>query len=561
MQGYDPKPDYPSIGTITEGNKATASGQLAKLLDTALYWAVPVQAPKSCEAPTWGLRSTSEILGMKYSLGGSRGLRVNIDHIWETQLLSLFFTTQAFTAPNARFRCKQVTALFDQPEDPTNPALGTRINALFARLGSNSNPEFVGMDATLNSKKANLWQGSAMMKYKQDIPETILADIKDFTLITSILQDKNVRNLWDTTNTRVYEGFQAIDKIVKDLQCSKTPILNGKGQPLRPGWATNYKKFIDQKIAAQNKMVVASLSAAVQLVPTTAPETDTQEDKDAVAGYAAWLKHWKAKYPSIDALTIPPANWPSPAAAAKRQEAADEAACERTASGAPTTGTFTMTKVAINTSAPAPALIGGLGNLGQGVPAVATITTNVAAPGPKTNTAVVPTASSTDPCGPQVQHGANPDTCNATPQVVTTDEAYGITCQDTPNDNGTPFIWDQCMDSVDVICSAMTGGMVSANAKPRPGVWTSYSDISQNTEGCTLGYYLPWFAGSAPVPDVNRCTAIFTAMISGCSGSGKKGATINVNALPFTPPANNDGSAVNAGYPSYMIFGNTPSPL
>ena len=551
VQGYNPKPDYPTIGTIIQGDKVSASGQLAELLNTALYWAVPAQAPKSCEAPTWGLKTTSEILGMKYSLGGSQGLRVNIDHIWETQLLSLFFTTQAFMAKNARFGCQQVTALFDQPEDPTNPALGTRINALFARLGSNSNPEFVGMDATLNSKKANLWQGGAMMKYKQDIPETILADIKDFTLITSILQDKGVRKLWDTTNIRVYEGFQAIDKIIKDLQCSSAPILNGRGQPLRPGWAANYKKFIDQKIAAQNKLVVASLSAAVQLVPTTAPETDTQEDKDAIAGYAAWLKNWKAKYPSIDTLTIPPASWPSPAAAAKRQEV-DEAACERTASGAPTTGTFTMTRVAINTSPPAPALIGGLGNLGQGVPAVAIQTTN---------TAVAPTASSTDPCGPQVQHGANPDTCNATPQIAAANEAYGITCQDTPNDNGTPFIWDQCMDSVDVICSAMTGGMLSANAKPRPGVWTSYSDISQNTEGCTLGYYLPWIAGSAPVPDVNRCTAIFTAMISGCSASGKKGATINVNALPFTPPANNDGSAVNAGYPSYMIFGSTPSPL
>ena len=136
-------------------------------------------------------------------------------------------------------------------------------------------------------------------------------------------------------------------------------------------------------------MVVASLSSAVQLVPTAAPETDTQEDKDAVAGYAVWLKNRNAKYPSIDALTIPPANWPSPAAAAKQQEATDEAACERTASGTPTTGTFTMTKVAINT--PAPALIGGLGNLGQGVPAVVNQTAN---------TAVDPTASSTDPCGP-----------------------------------------------------------------------------------------------------------------------------------------------------------------
>ena len=65
------------------------------------------------------------------------------------------------------------------------------------------------MDATLNSKKATLWQGGVMMKYKQDILETILADIKNFTLITSILEDgdTNIRNLWEITNSHVYEGF------------------------------------------------------------------------------------------------------------------------------------------------------------------------------------------------------------------------------------------------------------------------------------------------------------------------------------------------------------------
>ena len=74
-----------------------------------------------------------------------------------------------------------------------------------------------------------------------------------------------------------------------------------------------------------------------------------------------------------------------------------------------------MAKAAINTSTRAPGLIGGLGNLGQGAPAVATQTTNIT---------VVPAASSSNPCGPQVQHGANPNTCSATPQVATTDEAY-----------------------------------------------------------------------------------------------------------------------------------------
>ena len=73
------------------------------------------------------------------------------------------------------------------------------------------------------------------------------------------------------------------------------------------------------------------LKCCSPLVPTTAPDTDTQDDKDVIAGYAAWLKDRKTKYPAINALTISPANWPSAAAATKRQEANDEAACEITA--------------------------------------------------------------------------------------------------------------------------------------------------------------------------------------------------------------------------------------
>ena len=75
--------------------------------------------------------------------------QLQIDHVFEVSLLDEFFAAQVA----AGMGCDVVSALFDVPD---LGRVGTRLNTIFAQLPSYENPDFLGMDASMNRLKGTV---------------------------------------------------------------------------------------------------------------------------------------------------------------------------------------------------------------------------------------------------------------------------------------------------------------------------------------------------------------------------------------------------------------------
>ena len=75
---------------------------------------------------------------------------LSLQNIDEISILDEFFTAQVQSGATS---CEQITALFDV-QDAANG--GTRLNTIFAQLPSYINPDFVGMDKSLNGLKGSV---------------------------------------------------------------------------------------------------------------------------------------------------------------------------------------------------------------------------------------------------------------------------------------------------------------------------------------------------------------------------------------------------------------------
>ena len=187
--------------------------------------------------------------------------------------------------------------------------------------------------------------------------------------------------------------------------------------------------------------------------------------------------------------------------------------------------------------------------------------TTVATPAP------VPAPVNSDPCGPRVQEPNFPDTCSVAPVYVQSPQPYGVNCTAIIAVQGvTSIAWSNCSASLQSICTKLV------DTRTRTAIWI----WSQLAEQCALGFFIPPYQGSAPLPTYERCTEIFTAMANSCQNSVPPSnfAGVNLRTLPGHPPSiingqevydgypesimTFKGNAVNVGYPSYAI-GYTPS--
>ena len=158
-----------------------------------------------------------------------------------------------------------------------------------------------------------------------------------------------------------------------------------------------------------------------------------------------------------------------------------------------------------------------------------------------------------DPCGPPNQDpgaAGSKSTCHQNVSVadVTAKEEYGVFCI---NDN-TGEVLDQgtCSDAMYTICDQITGSFGSGTGYQATNKWI----WSTQDGNCTFGYYLP--EGGAPPPSSERCyNQIITPMNSACQGPKYNVGAVNLAALPGLDAsgAQFTGTAVNAGYPSYIM--------
>lgn len=187
-----------------------------------------------------------------------------------------------------------------------------------------------------------------------------------------------------------------------------------------------------------------------------------------------------------------------------------------------------------------------------------------------TSTAVaVPAPANGDPCGPAAQDNPDyPNTCTAIPALALTPAPYSINCTASDDIVKYPTLaipWGNCSASLTDICTKMV------DSRTLTGSWIQ----SSLAEGCSLQFFLPPFKGSAPRPTAQRCMEIFTALNHTCSTvvPPSNVGSINLKTIPGYDPsyfvgdnvgkgypmheAAFAGNAINVGYPSYLIVGNT----
>ena len=157
-------------------------------------------------------------------------------------------------------------------------------------------------------------------------------------------------------------------------------------------------------------------------------------------------------------------------------------------------------------------------------------------------------ANSTGPdaCGPKIPDPRVTDSCDSFVEQVDAPAPYGVQCL---NDGTSQQLnISSCSELIPVMCT---------NEFQHAGEW-----VWASQSGCSLGSYLPseTYVGAAQWPSQLNCEElIYGAMVSACTGSGSQYnvAAVNLNTLPNNKPGGT-GSAVNVGYPSYLIAASQP---
>ena len=217
-----------------EGN-ANPPASMTGWYQSAKFWAVPSDVPKgSCEAPSWDFIDTPIILSQDiainphgWHMGGNGDYSVNIDHVYEVQLLNIFFYTRLMQEANTQYyiSCDDIQKVFDQVDDSSQPEFGTRLNVTFNKLASFENPELLGISELLNTKKAGFFQfklikdpknGQCPIRLARNLdPVYTTTQLAQFALTLNILQDKTIWSLFETTTSRIYQQLQRVDQLIQ----------------------------------------------------------------------------------------------------------------------------------------------------------------------------------------------------------------------------------------------------------------------------------------------------------------------------------------------------------
>ncbi|KAL8743846.1 MAG: hypothetical protein Q9184_008067 [Pyrenodesmia sp. 2 TL-2023] len=545
---------------------------MAPFGNTASYWAIPTDEP-NCGGPGWEFRDTPAVQvpaipgAPVWQLGGNRqGNRkiVNIDHVYEVSLLDEFFASRITSS----FDCIDISRLFDVNDYTHYPTrLGTRLNTIYSQLASYDNPDFLGMDGYLNDLKGKLWNPpSGQPRSLQDMPLVLANNGKDYldglasiTVVMDMVNDPVVRRLFNSTNERIFKAFAGIDQIIRQEAAGPCPYRDHNNQPMSATWASAYSDWITTKIGLQNIYIVATAGQYSTSVPTIAAAHALPAQRAETEAWSTYMSNYNNKY-NINSLTFPvPTTWPAGhLPMQKRDNPARVEYCARlnstnqstlaapgsTIRSASSTLPPSITLSPINTSIPTvsraamtskPLVFGSTSS----VPA-----TPLTIP---TSTAIPSSTNNGDRCGPALQDTPDyPDTCNATVKggPFSPPAAYGVQCQTYQHGWHGPgrTAWHHCSGSITETCVKMSHPSTPNNT----WIW------SQRQPSCALGFFLPPYPGSAPLPSRERCeTMIFAAMVRACANWLPIDiASVNVKELPS---AQGKGAAVNVGYPSYLI--------
>lgn len=297
---YISRPEYPSPKEVTDNENLPEVQKVPEMrpfFDEAKYWAIASRNPPTSSFGPWWSRGflTSEEVGKPdgdmpgFAIGGSSKPSVNIDHVYECQLLDMFFLEMI---QERKTNCARIEAVFDVP----HPELGTKLNALFNNLPKYATPEFVGMDSQINAAKALIWRlnidnNDAPIQFKRGggaAADDNKGNLGMFAIALQAQNDPRFRALFEMTNGRIYRAFADID----------------------PQWAAMYKAWMTARIPRQNLGLQRAARRVISAIPTNTADPAAAGHQDKVPRWSSYMASLLHDFP-LAAMTLPAVqNWP-----------------------------------------------------------------------------------------------------------------------------------------------------------------------------------------------------------------------------------------------------------
>lgn len=114
-------------------------------------------------------------------------------------------------------------------------------------LYENTNPGFVGLEQSVNGVKGYMFDKGITppSTYFQNGRinggiQMQIQTIQDFIMLFDILRDKEVENMFDVTNDRIYKAYQTVDARITSQNIQKS---DGSG-PIQANFAATYKTWL-----------------------------------------------------------------------------------------------------------------------------------------------------------------------------------------------------------------------------------------------------------------------------------------------------------------------------
>jgi len=198
--------------------------------------------------------------------------------------------------------------LFDTP-DSANSA-GSRLNTIFGRLPSLTNPDFLGMDAALNKLKGSFWNpGLQGSKLNSANGHAAVQCLSNLAVVMDIANNAKVASLFSATNGRIHSAFKGVDALITAQEGCGNALKDSNDKPIEATWAASYKAYITNKIAGQNDLITKTAAVLSAAIPTNVDAAKPNQ-KGNVKDWSAFVSNFNGKY-QIKSLTFPePQDWP-----------------------------------------------------------------------------------------------------------------------------------------------------------------------------------------------------------------------------------------------------------
>ncbi|KAI5460953.1 hypothetical protein BGZ63DRAFT_425415 [Mariannaea sp. PMI_226] len=280
-------PNYPTAPQIYDYDKNGGSGFASGIIRVSQRY---YERTNTCNAPKLQKNSRSS-----YKQSDISG-RFNVDHVWELKFLSMFF--QSFLVgrrgSSNLITCTEFETIFRASQGKCSPWF-----TVVSAVPSEQNPELAVISPNINSIKGRIFRDqdltdSDFVNSFANDPAKTIQTLWDMGLAIEFLKRSEIRNLYETTNQRMYNTMAGIDAMIE----KKAITLGNPNFKFADTYETFMSPLMTQaakrawgfvfKYKAQSKQQIQTMLDANPKDPKVPPLQ------------VAWLAFNKSPYASID---------------------------------------------------------------------------------------------------------------------------------------------------------------------------------------------------------------------------------------------------------------------